>query len=248
LGAALNAFSLNEEGPLASTLEKVGQAIDGTYLSTSVMVQFNSLTNSISDSYQLQELESQWAEPLHEYTQFASIIKKLLQYRHQKHAQFEMTQNTIDAKKEKLNELERIEMEARRLETALSNGTKARLRAPTGSTLDESHFNEEVSQDYGTAKASPVPENHDFNNHGDSFGHTPSPDPEPEVGELPPYIPPIQKRKVPGMGLLNAVSYTIHGMMDVNPETARRNNMTKTREDIAQVFIPRAFYCNVLTV
>ena len=37
------------------------------------------------------------------------------------------------------------------------------------------------------------------------------------------------------MGLLSALSYTLHGMMDVDPETARRNTITKTRESISQV-------------
>ena len=51
---------------------------------------------------QLQELEQNWAEPLHEYSQFAAIIKKLLVYRHQKHVQYEMTQENLDAKREQL--------------------------------------------------------------------------------------------------------------------------------------------------
>jgi hypothetical protein len=37
---------------------------------------------------QLQELEQNWAEPIHEYSQFASIIKKLLVYC-QKYVQLE---------------------------------------------------------------------------------------------------------------------------------------------------------------
>ncbi|KAF7356849.1 Sorting nexin-41 [Mycena venus] len=37
------------------------------------------------------------------------------------------------------------------------------------------------------------------------------------------------------MGLLNAISYTLHGMMDVDPETARRNGITKARESISQL-------------
>ena len=56
---------------------------------------------------QLQELEQNWAEPLHEYSQFASIIKKLLSYRHQKHAQCEMTQDSLESKREQLGELEK---------------------------------------------------------------------------------------------------------------------------------------------
>lgn len=37
------------------------------------------------------------------------------------------------------------------------------------------------------------------------------------------------------MGLLSALSYTLHGMMDADPETARRNGISKTRETISQL-------------
>ena len=63
---------------------------------------------------QLQELEQNWAEPLHEYSQFAAIIKKLLVYRHQKHVQYEMTKYALEAKREALDDLERSEAEAQR--------------------------------------------------------------------------------------------------------------------------------------
>ena len=42
-------------------------------------------------------------------------------------------------------------------------------------------------------------------------------------------------RKTSGYGFLSALSYSLHGMMDVDPETARRNTITKTRESISQV-------------
>jgi hypothetical protein len=38
LGAVLNGFSLSETGHLASALEKTGQAIDTTYISTARLV------------------------------------------------------------------------------------------------------------------------------------------------------------------------------------------------------------------
>jgi hypothetical protein len=57
---------------------------------------------------------------------------------------------------------------------------------------------------------------------------------EPQEAYLPPHPGPNPVRRksssTPGMGLLNALSYTLHGMMDVDPETARRNGITKTRE------------------
>ncbi|KAI6023754.1 hypothetical protein BKA83DRAFT_4263393 [Pisolithus microcarpus] len=168
LGAALNGFSLNESGALASAIEKTGQAVDATYMSTTRL---------------LQELEQNWAEPLHEYTQFASIIKKLLVYRHQKHVQYEMTKDTLENKRELLEEYEKSEREAKRLEEA----GLARGREPASAYLP--------------------------------------PHPEPN-----PY-----RRRAPGMGFLNALSYTLHGMMDVDPETARRNGISKTRETISQL-------------
>lgn len=185
LGAALNGFSLNEGGTLASAIEKTGQAVDATYMSTTKL---------------LQDLEQDWAEPLHEYTQFASIIKKLLAYRHQKHAQFEMTQDSLENKRELLEEYERSEREGKRLEEALARGRSNGLTPrPVGQEENE------------------------------------GPD-EPASAYLPPHPGPNpHKKRAPGMGFLNALSYTIHGMMDADPETARRNGIGKTRETISQL-------------
>ncbi|KAH7881801.1 hypothetical protein F5I97DRAFT_1818311 [Phlebopus sp. FC_14] len=184
LGAALNGFSLNESGALAAAMEKTGQAVDTAYMSTTRL---------------LQELEQNFSEPLHEYTQFASIIKKLLVYRHQKHVQYEMTQDALEGKREQLEEYEKSEREAKRLEEALArghvNGTSQQERGDDG----------ENSEEPGSAYLPPHP----------------GPNP--------------YKRRAPGMGFLNALSYTLHGMMDVDPETARRNGISKTRETISQL-------------
>ncbi|KAJ3550331.1 hypothetical protein NMY22_g536 [Coprinellus aureogranulatus] len=189
LGAALNGFSLNERNELAAAIERTGQAVDTTYVSTTKL---------------LQEVEQSWAEPLHEYSQFASIIKKLLAYRHQKHVQFEMTQDVLENKREQLEELEKSEREARRLEEALGKG---RGLGPSVPTPGE-----------GESEA-PV----DETNNGES-SHLP-----PHPGQN----PARRRTRAPGMGLINALSYTLHGMMDVDPETARRNSITKTKESIS---------------
>ncbi|KAI0080213.1 hypothetical protein K474DRAFT_1658198 [Panus rudis PR-1116 ss-1] len=185
LGAALNGFSLNESGPLSSALEKTGQAIDTTYMSSTRL---------------LQELEQNWAEPLHEYSQFAAIIKKLLQYRHQKHVQYEMTQENLEAKREQLEELEKSEQAARRLEEALGRG---RVSGEPGRSEDGSST---AGQESPRVDTSYLP---------------PHPGPNPV------------RRRAPGMGFLSALSYTLHGMMDVDPATARRNAISKSREQIS---------------
>lgn len=151
-------------------------------------------------SSKLQELEQNFSEPLHEYTQFATIIKKLLAYRHQKHVQYEMTQDALESKREMLEEYEKSEREAKRLEEALARGRVDGLTSP---------------QPEGQSSENPE---------------------EPASVYLPPHPGPSpHKRRAPGMGLLNALSYTLHGMMDVDPETARRNGIGKTRETISQV-------------
>ncbi|KAG6868415.1 hypothetical protein C0993_003359 [Termitomyces sp. T159_Od127] len=195
LGAALNGFSLNERDALAAAIEKTGQASDATYMSTSKL---------------LQELEYHWAEPLHEYSQFASIIKKLLAYRHQKHVQYEMTQDGLENKREQLEDLEKSEREARRLDEALG---RRRASINEGQSSKNSVEGEEENHEGDDAQSSPV-------------------------SSLPPHPGPNPARRrsrAPGMAFLNALSYTLHGMMDVDPETARRNSITKTRENISQL-------------
>ncbi|KAF9054582.1 hypothetical protein BJ165DRAFT_1523096 [Panaeolus papilionaceus] len=194
LGAALNGFSLNEPNTLSGAIEKTGQAIDTTYMSTTKL---------------LQDVEQNWAEPLHEYSQFASIIKKLLAYRHQKHVQYEMTQDALESKREQLEEFEKSEREARRLEEALSRGRANGLSPPTSP---------------GPTQTEHQPDAHE--------------PPTSDSAYLPPHPGPNPARrrmKTPGMGFLNALSYTLHGMMDVDPETARRNGISKTRENISQL-------------
>ncbi|KAG9312889.1 hypothetical protein JVU11DRAFT_6322 [Chiua virens] len=185
LGAALNGFSLNESGSLATAMEKTGQAVDTSYMSTTRL---------------LQELEQNFSEPLHEYTQFAIIIRKLLAYRHQKNVQYEMTQDALEGKREMLEEYEKSEREAKRLEEALARG---RTNGLTNSRSE------------GQSSENPD---------------------EPASVYLPPHPGPSPyKKRAPGMGFLNALSYTLHGMMDVDPEIARRNGIGKTRETISQL-------------
>ena len=78
-GGLLNGFSLTELNPqLSHVIERTGQAVDGTYVHTTQM---------------MQEWEKRFTEPMAEYGQFSAIIKQLLKYRHQKHLQYEMTRD-----------------------------------------------------------------------------------------------------------------------------------------------------------
>lgn len=124
-GALLNGFGLTENQPdLAHAIERTGQAIDATYVNTNAMVQ---------------EWERTFTEPLAEYSQFSAIIKQLLKYRHQKHLQYETIRDgtsclidtalmiaVLETKRVQLEELERTELEAQRLHSALDRSASAR--------------------------------------------------------------------------------------------------------------------------
>ena len=127
-----------------------------------------------------------------------------------------MTQDGLETKRDQLEELERSEREARRLDAALGRGR------PTNGP----GARRETAGDAASGEGAAAQEGDDDGEQQDSPTHVP-PHPGPVV--------PRRRSRPPGMGLLSAISYTLHGMMDVDPETARRNSITKTRETISQV-------------
>lgn len=100
LGAKFNGFSLEEDENLANAIEKIGQAVDNSYISTEALV------TSLSESF---------SEPLGESAQFAAVVRQVLKYRRQKALQKELTADTLAHKKHTLETLERQEQEAQRI-------------------------------------------------------------------------------------------------------------------------------------
>jgi sorting nexin-41/42 len=208
-------------------------------------------------AYQVQDLQQNWAEPLHEYGQFSEIIKRLLQYRHQKHAQYEQTLDTLETKRDSLEDLERNEAEARRLQEALaaagvpsalsrSKSSAVASRSPPAN-LNRNRSNSEpvaaLEAEQAAGGVSPgfsSPEHVDaaLDKEEDEYGQRER-DYESSNGapeRLPPAPVTMPKRnKGLGSGLISALSHSIHGMMDVDPEAARRSNISKTRDTISQV-------------
>lgn len=136
----------------------------------------------------------------------------MLKFRHLKHVQYEMTRELLEQKRAVLEELERSELEAQRLERALE---RVRIVGDDGSA-NERAVPREREDDPAAAAAA-------------AAKASPSSIPVP-----PPPAPASAPRKSTG-GLLGALSHTFHGMVDADPEAARRNNITKTREAINQV-------------
>lgn len=163
-------------------------------------------------------MSAAFSEPLAESSQFAEILRSVLKYRRQKALQLELTRDTLAAKSAQLTTLEKSEQEARRIEGALARieGSQIIPRTPQ--------------------QQQPPPQ------HQEEIPSVPS-SPEQERDEDEAISPTKQKPKkrlsgvgkVFGFGKLN---YAMKGIIDVDPETTRRNNIGKTRESITQVFPP----------
>lgn len=143
-----------------------------------------------------------------------------------------MTQENLEAKREQLEELEKSEQAARRLEEALGRG---RVGGANGSSSGSAGAADTNGED--TTETSPLASG--LANQGGAgaggYGGGGAGG-ERDNGYLPPHPGPNPvRRRAPGMGFLSALSYTLHGMMDVDPVTARRNAISKAREQISLV-------------
>jgi len=135
-----------------------------------------------------------------------------------------MTQDALESRRESLSELEKSEQEAKRLEQALERGRAGTLAASAPASIS-------------TSPTSPLPPD-DIDTITDQVEEEHEQDDSPGSVFLPPHPGPSPvKRRAPGMGLLSALSYTIQGMMDTDPESARRSGISKTRETISQVVV-----------
>lgn len=235
LGAILNGFSLTESGQLATAIERTGQAADAAYIATGQM---------------LKQWEEKFTEPLHEYTQFAAILQRLLKWRHLKHLQYELAQDALEAKKTQLEELERVENEAKRLEEALERGGAGLLSSGgrvSGGGIDANGIRdgvgsgfrpsasvygrnaEEGSSANGSSKAGKN------SVHGEAGGANAT---EAESGRSRTTSPPSSPSKrsssrSTGYGLLGAITHTFQSVMDVDRDASRRSHISKLREEIA---------------
>ncbi|KAL9058937.1 MAG: hypothetical protein Q9162_001495 [Coniocarpon cinnabarinum] len=216
LGARFNGFSLSEQSPsLAAAIEKVGQAVDSTYMATS------DLSANLSAGF---------SEPMRESAQFAGIVRSVLRYRILKRVQEEMTRDELDKKRALIEQLERSEVEAKRIDAHLeSSGFLPERGAPkrsfsTGSTRSDRSRNaseadnDSIDSDFASTTQSRPP----------SSRASTSPQPKSE-----------HRKTISGNFVTNKIfgrlSHTFQGMVDVDPERTRRDQMGKTKESLSQL-------------
>lgn len=217
LGARYNAFALSEPAPsLAPAIERIGQAADSSYIAT------EELSTSLGASF---------AEPMRENAQFAGVVRNVLRYRVLKRVQQDMITDELNKKRTLLDQLERSEAEARRIDQYLSSSQQ--IAPPRRSTSTRESPNQHRRDGSGEDTASI---DSDFPpTHGD-FSSAPSAKigaPERSGGS------PGHKKAASGNSITNKIfgpiRHAVQGVVDVDPERTRRDMIGKTRESIVQL-------------
>ena len=224
LGARFNAFSLSEQSStLAAAIEKMGQAIDSTYVAT------GDLSSSLSAGF---------SEPMRESAQFAGIVRSVLRYRILKRIQQEMTKDDLDKKKLLLDQLERSELEAKRVDQHLeSSGFAPSTPPPKRSVSSSSNQSDRSRPEEDTASI-----DSDFPPGPGEPRATPSVDQgtPAQRGETTSLTSP-NRRNGSGSGgfvankIFGRINHAIHGFVDVDPERTRRDQIGKTKESLVQL-------------
>lgn len=223
LGARYNAFSLSEQSPtVAAAIERIGQAVDSSYIAT------EELSSTLGASF---------AEPMRESAQFAGVVRSVLKYRILKRVQEEMTKEELYKKRQLLESLERSESEAKRIEqylgsTGMPSGTPKRSTSSASARSSSdvpAHIRREGSNEDTASIDSDFPPTH---------SEVPSSSQGPHDQE--PASPSISHRKSQSGNfvtnkIFGRLSHAVHGIVDVDPERTRRDQIGKTKESLVQV-------------
>lgn len=230
LGARYNGFSLSEQSPtVAAAVERVGQAADTSYIET------EELSSSLGANF---------AEPMRESAQFASVVRNVLRYRVLKRVQEDMTRDELAKKRALLDSLERSEQEAKRIEQYLNRTSpptttnKPQRSLSTSSTSSAPAGQDNDVRPAGTEDTASI--DSDFPPpHGEMGSSSPPAQASPKPQDLGPTSTPAHRKSSSGTFVANKIfgriSHAVHGFVDVDPERTRRDQMGKTKESLVQV-------------
>jgi hypothetical protein len=216
LGARYNAFALSEQAPsLGPAIERIGQAADSSYIAT------EELSASLGASF---------AEPMRENAQFAGVVRSVLRYRVLKRVQQEMTTEELNRKKALLDQLERSEAEARRIDQYLSASQQIQPpRRPGAKESSAPHRRDGTQEDTASIDSDFPPTHGDFSSAPSAKIGTPERS----------NSTPSHKKAASGNSITNKIfgpiRHAVQGVVDVDPERTRRNTIGNTRESIGQL-------------
>ncbi|KAL9102415.1 MAG: hypothetical protein Q9163_002436 [Psora crenata] len=222
LGARYNGFSLSEQSPtVAAAIERIGQAVDSSYIAT------EELSSTLGATF---------AEPMRESAQFAGVVRSVLRYRIMKRIQEEMTRDELTAKRQLLEGLERSEQEAKRIDHYLTNAgapSAAPKRSASSVSARSIRSNSDTRQEGEESSIdSDFPPTH---------SDVSSPPPPAGNGESHPTTSPSRSGSNRQSGgfvankIFGRISHAVHGIVDVDPERTRRDQIGKTKESLVHL-------------
>ena len=218
LGARYNAFSLSEQSAtVAAAIERIGQAVDSSYIAT------EELSSTLGASF---------AEPMRESAQFAGVVRSVLRFRILKRVQEEMTKDELAKKRALLETLERSESESKRIEQYLSS--TGAPSAPSRSVTSGSARN---SSDINRSRRDPSLDETASIDSDFPPTHADIPSSPPSGSSEDPTSPGVKKSQSGGFvtnKIFGRISHAVHGIVDVDPERTRRDQIGKTRESLVQ--------------
>lgn len=261
-GGQLNSFSLDSHGQFekfAPAVEKVGQAVDQGYLTTTQLVD---------------RLGIEFTEPLTETVQLAATARQVLKYRYQRELQVQLLKDALAKQREELVKLQQAESEAERMNSFLhaddrinaatsgtsdnaskatgtnttgtnTTGTNAASRANATSSGDPTAGGAASIHSHSESELGDSDLENEFNaefaddlqhegNKGASNGSSGSSaeSGQADIDSLMPAPKDVKNKrgfKLPGLSHLN---HAIQGIIDVDPQATRRSNITRMHEGI----------------
>ena len=220
----VNRRTLSHLSSLSKDMAELGARYNGFSLSepsTTVAAAIERIGQASDSSYLATEelsstLGATFAEPMRESAQFAGVVRSVLRYRIMKRIQEDMTRDELASKRQLLDSLEKSEMEASRIEQYLASQTppggtprRSTSSASARSTRSQTEDTASIDSDFPPTHADP---------------------------ESTPTSP---NRKSQGGFVANKIfgriSHAVHGIVDVDPERTRRDQMGKTKESLVHV-------------
>lgn len=230
LGARYNAFSLSEQSPtVAAAIERVGQAVDNTYLETEALSS---------------DLGASFAEPMRESAQFAGVVRSVLRYRVLKRVQQEMTRDELEKKKTLLDSLERSEIEAKRIDAYLSSSISPQnmpKRSASSASSKSTQGRPPQARRQGSNEETESLDSDFPPTHGEASSDIPSVEqgaPQGQ-GQGEPMSPNTHKKSQSGNFVTNKIfgsfRHAVNGFVDVDPERTRKDQIGKTKDSLIQL-------------
>ncbi|ORX58902.1 PX-domain-containing protein [Hesseltinella vesiculosa] len=215
LGAAYNGLSLDETKVMGQPIERLGLQHDATCLTLRDLVT---------------QLECEFAEHVQEYVQYILIARQSIEYWHMTLTQLELIGDALISKQTAMHTLLKTEGQAERLEQQhdtphlpadqAQDGDRDSLDIDTHS-IEDGFFAIDSPTASDNAAALSMEDDKEYPREASASAIRASRS--------------RSKKWTSPRKLLNAMSYTLHGMMDIDPGLTRRNQIGKLKEEIEQL-------------